>query len=115
MATVTLAALIIGNILLGIGLGFWHRCLMIRLYTDHPDVWRCLGRQDFTGRWWHLSKQLPLWSWGSLLFFIAKRYQTIGDAVFSERAAKFRAALIVWLIEVCVAGALNMYWGNSST
>lgn len=114
MGPLTLVSLIIANVIIGLALAFWHRNLMIRLYASHPDVWRRLGREDLTGRLWSLSRRLPLWSWGSLFFFIAKKYEKVGDQRFSARAAVFRAALLIWLVELCIAGALNMYWGHAA-
>jgi hypothetical protein len=112
MGPVTLTLLIVANVALGIGLGFWHRNLMIALYRICPDLWQRLGREDRTGRLWSLSLHLPIWSWGSLFFFIGKKYEKVADQGFVERAAVFRIALLVWLLELCVAGALNMYLGH---
>jgi hypothetical protein len=62
-----LALCIIAFAVIGVGLGVWHRNLMIELHASNPDVWQRLGRQDITGRFWPLSLRWPIWSWGSIL------------------------------------------------
>ena len=80
---------------------------MIHLNVGHPEIWQQLGRQDVTGRFWPLSLRLPIWTWSSLFFFIAKRYEKLGDRSFSTRAAAFRLILVFWLVAFCAGTVLS--------
>jgi hypothetical protein len=64
----TFAIWVIANVLIGSALGFWHRSLMVRLHTNHPEIWSQLGGWFFPGDQWSLSLRLPCWSWKSFLF-----------------------------------------------
>jgi hypothetical protein len=101
-----LALCIIAFAVIGLGLGVWHRNLMIELHASNPDVWQRLGSQDITGRFWPLSPRWPIWSWGSIFFFVAKRYERLGDSTFSAHAAPFRLAYLGWLIGLFVTAIL---------
>ena len=99
----TLLFAIIIAVVYGICFGFWHRKLMIQLHASHPDEWQRLGREDITGHFWPLSLRLPIWSWSSQFFFIAKRYERLGLPEFSRQAARFRFAYLGWLLFLLVA------------
>jgi len=111
MGTLIIALFILINTVAGLALGFWHRDLMVRLYTNHPDIWQRLGREDIVGSFWPLSLRLPVWSWSSLFFLIGKRYLKLADNEFSRNAARFRMVWIAWLIELCFALAICMSLG----
>lgn len=95
MVALVIAIMIFGALFTTI-LTFWHRRLIVDLHAHHPHVWQELGREDLSGRLWPLSLRYPLWSWGSLFFFVTKKFETLRDARFSERALRFRAALLLW-------------------
>jgi Na+/proline symporter len=96
-------------IVVGTGLGFWHRSLMVRLNGNHPDIWKRLGREDFTGLLWPLSLHAPIWSWSSIYFFIMKRYKEIDDPQFAQEAARFRIVFIIWTL-VCFGTIFLLFW-----
>jgi hypothetical protein len=68
-----------------------------------------LGPLFFANRIWRHSTRLPIWSWKSLLFFITRKYASVPDRAFVNRAARFRTALIGWLL-LCVFLTLGALW-----
>jgi len=77
---------------------WWHRSLMIDLFRNYSPIWRELGTRFFGDRIWPHSTNLPIWSWKSLWFFLARKYALIPDQAFVNRASRFRWALIGWLL-----------------
>ena len=104
--------MIIVALVYGTGLGFWHRKLMVQLHASHPDEWQRLGREDITDRFWPLSLRLPIWSWGSQFFFVARRYERLGLPEFSRQAARFRFAYSGRLLFLLVA-TIVAFWVQS--
>src|SRR5437879_6415150 len=96
----------------GTWLGFWHRKLMVQLHATHPDVWQRLGREDITGRFWPLSLRFPIWSWGSMFFFAAKRYERLELPEFAAEAARFRIAYFSWLLFLLLTTVIA-FWVQS--
>ena len=97
--------------LFGLWLSFWHRRLMVQLHAMAPDVWQRLGR-GFASRFWMFSLGYPLWSWGSMFFFVAKRYERLGDSHFSAQAARFRIAFLTWRLFLLATTACA-FWVES--
>ena len=108
METVIVTSWIIANVILGLTLGFWHRNLMVYLYAEHPEVWQRLGQGNVQGRFWSLSRQFPFWTWSSLFFFVAKKYNGLDDPAFSMRAAPFRLTLMIWLVGFSIGTVLTL-------
>ena len=94
-------------------LSFWHRKLMVWLHQSHPDIWQRLGREDVTGALWQWSLRFPLWSWGSIFFFLAKRYERLGIPEFSRQASRFRLAFFGWLFFLAVTSAAA-FWASTA-
>jgi hypothetical protein len=106
---VVIWAAMAGSIVYGVILMWWHRKLMSELLRRHPSVWEQLGPLFFANRIWRHSTRLPIWSWKSLLFFITRKYASVPDRIFVNRAARFRAALIGWLL-LCVFLTIGALW-----
>src|SRR6266478_5259923 len=109
--TIMRVAWIVGNVGIALALGLWQRSLIVYLYTHYRETWQKLGREDVTGVLWPLSVRLPVGSWRSQFFFLFKRYETLGDSEFSERAARFRICSIVWLLQLPVFCVVNLVLG----
>jgi hypothetical protein len=103
-----LAIAILIGFLFGMFLTFWHRRLMLQLHAAHPDAWQRLERGP-GARLWPWSLRLPIWSWSSMFFFVAKRYERLDDRGFSEQAARFRLAFLVWLLGLASTSAIFMW------
>jgi hypothetical protein len=108
-----LVSAILINVVFVIAIGFWHRSLIVQLYTTNLEAWQQLHRDDSYDWYWPLTLRLPIWSWTSLYFFIFKKYQKLRDANFSARARLLRLALIAWLIQVCVGPVIIFYYRHS--
>lgn len=97
---------VIVNGIVGLALGFWHRNLMVRLHAKHPEVWSQLGGWFFPGDEWSSSLRQPFLSWKSLFFFVTGKYEGLDDRPFCVSAARFRVAILLWLIEFFVGAAM---------
>ena len=103
-------ALMVISLLYGVTLLWWHRKLMLYLSQTHPTVWDQLGPRVLARRIWPYSTIYPIWSWKSLLFFLARKYRHLRDVPFAHRARRFRLALLGWLVLCVVLTVGALYW-----
>jgi hypothetical protein len=103
--------IIAANLVFAVVLPAWHRSLMVKLHTSHLEIWqRMVQHNGIQRRLWNLTTFVPLWSWGSVVWFISRGYTVVDDTEFVKEASRFRFWLVLWLVEFAIKFSVGMVW-----